>query len=76
MKTTTTPKKRPKSPAIRPIDESAPWVLISKAAEESGLSEILIRKSAIGLRKFGNADYLRPGDLNSWINGDGKEAQP
>lgn len=64
---TTTPKKRPKSPTIKTIEESAPWVLISKAAKESGLSDLLIRDSGIKRRPFGNADYIRPGELNSWI---------
>lgn len=68
-----TARKRPKSPSIRLIEESAPWVLISKAAEDSGLTELLIRNSGIKLRKFGNADYIRPADLNAWILTDGKE---
>ena len=68
--------KRPKSPSIQPINESAPWVLISVAAAESGLTDLLVRKSGVKLRKFGTADYLRPIELNSWIIGDGKEAQP
>ena len=55
MKTTST-RKRPKSPHIELIQEIAPWVLISRAAEESGLTELQIRKSEITLRKFGNAD--------------------
>ncbi len=67
---TTTPKKRPKPLEIRPIEEAAPWVLISKAADDSGLTELIIRNAAIKLRKFGNADYLRPQDLNAWILGD------
>ena len=70
-----TARKRPKSTSIKPIEESAPWVLISKAAGESGLTELLIRKSGVTLRKFGNADYVRPTDLNNWILADGKEAQ-
>lgn len=68
---TSTPKKRPKSPTIKTIEESAPWVLISQAAEESGLTELLIRNAGITLRKFGNADYIRPPDLNAWILSDG-----
>lgn len=69
MKTTT----RPKPPSIQTIEASAPWVLISKAAEQSGLTELLIRKSGITLRKFGNADYIAPSGLNAWILNDGKE---
>ena len=65
--------KRPKSPSIQPIKESAPWVLISKAAAESGLTDLLIRKSGVKLRKFGTADYVRPTELNAWILADGKE---
>jgi len=74
----TTPKrKRPKAPSIQTIDETNAWVLISKAADESRLTELQIRKSGITLRKFGNADYIRPLDLNTWINSDGeKETQP
>ena len=74
---TTTPRKRPKSPTIKTIEESAPWVLISRAAKESGLTDLLIRSSGITLRKFGIADYVRPLELNAWIIGDGgKETQP
>ncbi len=69
MKTKT---PRPKPPAIKPIKEDAPWVLISLAAAESGLTELLIRKSGVTLRKFGTADYVRPVELNAWINGDGE----
>ena len=72
-----TARKRPKSPTIKTIEESAPWVLISQAAQESGLTDLLIRKSGITLRPFGNADYVRPTDLNAWILDDGKgETQP
>ena len=47
------------------------------AAEQSGLTELLIRKSGITLRKFGNAHYIKPGDLNAWIIDGGKgEPQP
>ncbi len=48
-------------------------MLISKAANDSGLTELLIRKSGITLRKFGNADYIRPTELNAWILNGGKE---
>ncbi|MEI7910654.1 MAG: hypothetical protein WCK77_13540 [Verrucomicrobiota bacterium] len=68
-----TARKRPKSPSIRLIEESAPWVLISKAAQESGLTELLIRNTGITRRPFGNADYIRPTALNAWILADGKE---
>jgi hypothetical protein len=68
-----TARKRPKSTSIRLIEECAPWVLISKAAKDSGLTELLIRNSGIKLRKFGTADYIKPGDLNVWILADGKE---
>ena len=67
------PRKRPKSPSIQPIEEKAPWVLIAKASEESGLTELLIRNAGLKLRKFGNADYVKPGTLNAWILNDGKE---
>jgi len=70
MKSTST-RKRPKSPYIELIQEIAPWVLISKAAEESGLTELQIRNFGGTLRKFGNADYIKPEELNAWINGDG-----
>jgi hypothetical protein len=65
------PRRRPKSPYIKLIQEIAPWVLISEAAKESGLTEQQIRKSGITLRPFGNADYVRPLDLNAWIIGPG-----
>lgn len=66
MKTTIT-RKRPRSTSIKIIEECAPWVLISHAAKESGLTSPLIRNSGIELRPFGNADYVRPADLNAWI---------
>lgn len=66
-------RKRPKSLYIELIQEIAPWVLVSQAAEESGLTELQIRKSGITLRPFGNADYVRPVDLNAWILDGGKE---
>lgn len=72
MKTTST-RKRPKSLYIELIQEIAPWVLISQAAEESGLTELQIRNSGITLRKFGNADYVKPEELNAWIIDGGKE---
>lgn len=64
---------RPKPLTIHTIAESAPWVLVSHAAEESRLTELLIRKSGVALRKFGNADYVRPTELNAWILNDGEE---
>lgn len=68
-----TTRRRPKSPSIRLIEESAPWVLISQAAKDSGLTDFLIRNSGTYLRKFGNTDYIKPGDLNAWILNGGKE---
>lgn len=66
-------QSRPKAPVIQPIQTGAPWVLLSKAATDSGLSERLIRAEGLPLRRFGNADYIRPVDLNAWILADGKE---
>jgi len=66
-------KPRPKPAVINTISESAPWVLVSKASSESGLTENLIRNTGITLRPFGNADYIRPTALNAWILADGKE---
>lgn len=60
-------KSRPKAPIIRPIPEEAPWVLLSKAAKDSGLTELIIRRENFPTRKFGNAHYIRPEVLNSWI---------
>lgn len=60
-------RKRPKSPSIQNITESAPWVLLSKAAEESGLTELQIRQAKFETKKFGNADFVRPTDVNAWI---------
>lgn len=65
---------RPKSPTICTIPVDAPWVLLSKAAEQSGLTERLIRRENLPMRRFGNADYVRPHDLNNWILGE-KEVQ-
>ena len=62
-------RKRPKSHSIQTIAESAPWVLLSKAAEESGLTELQIRQAKFEMKKFGNADFVRPTDLNAWILG-------
>lgn len=45
-------------------------MLISKASEKSGLTELLIRQSGVTRRKFGNADYIRPAELNAWILSD------
>ena len=66
-------RKRPKSHSIQTIMESAPWVLVSKAAEESGLTELQIRQAKFEMKKFGNADFVRPADLNAWILGCEKE---
>jgi len=72
---TQTPRKRPKSPVIQLVEENAPWMLISKAALDSGLTELLIRQSGIFLKKFGTADYICPTELNAWILKDGKSDQ-
>ena len=64
---------RPKSPTIETIPASAPWVLVSRAAKESGLTDLLIRKSGVPIRTFGNANYVRSDQLNAWILADGKE---
>lgn len=58
---------RPKAPFIRPVPDDAPWILLSRAAQASGLSELIIRKEGLPLRRFGNAHYVRPKDLNNWI---------
>ena len=58
---------RPKPALIRTIPEEAPWVLLSKAADDSGLTELLIRKANLQIRKFGNAFYVAPAALNAWI---------
>jgi len=68
---TKTPQKRPKPPVIQLAEENAPWVIISKASSDTGLTELLIR--GIKIRRFGNADYVRPTALNSWILNDEKE---
>ena len=61
------PPSRPKPPEIRTIAESAPWVLLAKAANDSGVTERLIRQARLHLRRFGNADYIAPACLNSRI---------
>lgn len=66
-------KTRPKSVEIKTVPESAPWILIAQAAEESGLTIHLIRRTGLPLRRFGNADYIAPKALNAWIlNGEGE----
>jgi hypothetical protein len=67
MRAKSTTPPRPKSPAIHTIPEDAPWVLLSKAAADSGLTELLIRRENLPTRKFGNAHYIQPKDLNAWI---------
>jgi hypothetical protein len=67
-------RPRPKAPVIRPITTDAPWVLLSKAVRDSGLTELLIRRENLPTRKFGNAHYIQPKDLNNWILG-GKEGK-
>jgi len=70
-------KPRPKPEYINTISESAPWVLLSKASQDTGLTELLIRKAQIPMRRFGTADYIKPGVLNAWIIDGGKgEPQP
>jgi len=65
-------QSRPKAPVIMTIQSDAPWVLLSKAAADSGLSERLIRAEGFPLRRFGTADYIAPQVLNRWIlNGEG-----
>jgi hypothetical protein len=61
---------RPKPSVIQTIPEGHPWVILSKAAMQSGLSEKLIRQAGIPLRKFGNAHYVAPAVLNAWISKD------
>jgi len=58
---------RPKAPVIKTIEADAPWVLLSKATADSGLSERLIRAEGLPLRRFGTADYISPQVLNRWI---------
>jgi hypothetical protein len=41
---------------------------------DSGLTELLIRRENLPTRKFGNAHYIQPKDLNNWILG-GKEGK-
>lgn len=65
---------RTRSPEVRPIPESAPWVLLSIASRISGISKRAIRSQGIPMRRFGNADYVQPGSLNAWIRGE--EAAP
>ena len=45
-------------------------------AEEFILTVRLIRQTKLPLRRFGNADRIRPSELNAWINNHGKETQP
>jgi hypothetical protein len=59
-----------RSAEIRTIESSAPWVLLSKAAEHCGLNIRQLRKLTLQIRRFGNADYVRPSELNSWILGE------
>ena len=73
MPTVSSPShSRPKALEIRAIPESAPWVLLSKAASDSGLTDRLIRQAGLPLRKFGTADYVAPSILNRWILGESK----
>jgi len=63
-------KSRSKSFEIRTINSDAPWVNLKKASAESGLNIKHLRKLALQRRRFGNADYIKPAELNSWILGD------
>ena len=45
-------------------------------AEETGLTELLIRAAMVPLRGFGNADYVSLPEHNAWINNGGKEPHP
>ena len=60
---------RPKPTVIRTLTASAPWVLIAKASQDTGLTERLIRQAKIPMRRFGTADDVAPGQLNDWILG-------
>lgn len=66
---TSNPKRssRQKPAEITTVRESAPWILLTKAAEQSGLTVLLIRKAGLKLRRFGNADYVAPASLNAYI---------
>jgi len=68
MKVSSPPRssKRPKASVIQVINESAPWVLLSKAIRESGVPERDI-KANLQIRKFGNAFYISPANLNKYI---------
>jgi 5-methylcytosine-specific restriction protein B len=48
------------------------WIDDQKMVERFR-SELLIRQSGVKLRKFGNADYIKPAELNAWILDCGKE---
>lgn len=61
---------RTRSPEVRPIPESAPWILLSLASKTSGLSKKVIRAQKIPMRRFGNSDYVKPGPLNAFIRGE------
>ena len=56
--------KRPKPKTIQTVKSTAPWMLVSEASEQSHLTVKMIRASGLELRPFGNADYVRPKDLN------------
>jgi len=67
MKTTSITRKKPnKSSEIKTIPESAPWIMVVRAVEQSGVGEHEIRQK-FKLRRFGNADYVSPSSLNHWI---------
>ncbi len=62
-----TTHKRPKPKTIQTVQSTAPWMLVSEASLQSHLTSKMIRSSGLELRPFGNADYVRPKDLNYWI---------
>ncbi len=66
-------KPRPKPRTIHTVPDKAPWMLISEASTESNLTDLNIRRSGLSFRKFGTAEYVRPSDLNKWIEGNGQE---
>ncbi len=65
------PRKRPST--ITTISPNAPWITVSAASHQSGVSQKVIRSAGLITRKFGNADYVSPQALNDWIlGGEGK----
>jgi len=58
---------RSKAAVIRTIPADAPWILLSRAAKQSGLTELRIRRAHLPIRRFGNTDCVAPSALNAWI---------